>query len=973
MNFVNAIIEELKRSISGEVKADAITCQVYSVDASIYEITPLAVVIPKTVEDIVATVKIAKKHGISIIPRGAATGITGGCLGSGIIIDISRHLTSIVEINLDQKYALCEPGVVQDQLNTVLMPDGYRLGPDTSTGDRATLGGMLANNSAGARSLIYGKMVDHIEEVTMVLGSGEICTFGQLSPEEIAKKTLQNNAEGEIYKKIIILREKYRDEILKKFPHIPRRVSGYNLDTLIETENLNLAKVICGSEGTLGLITSLKVRISKRPTLTGACLLFFDNLIEALQQIEKILEFHPIAAEMIDKHIIEAGVKAPSVRGNPILSLINDDSKAPHNRRPEAIFIIEFDGETKEGLNEKLTRFHTAMKLQKIGYTGHIINDAQEVESIWALRKAGLGLLLSKRTYNRAIAFIEDVSVAPENLAKFMGKFQACLKSHGKDAGIYGHVGSGCMHIRPYIDLRDPKEITTMKSMMEEVTDILLECKGSLSGEHGDGLIRSWLNEKLFGKKLYQAFIDLKEAFDPQNIMNPNKIVKGPDVSENLRLSPTTKEHHIETFLDFNREGGFNLAVDLCNGNGACRKPSKLMCPSFQATGDEIHTTRARAQALRGIIHGKLKSDEFTGEGLYNVLDLCIECKGCKTECPSQVDMAKMKSEFLFHYYKKHGHPLRNYLFAHIGFINTLFSPIATIFNALNKLSVTKACLNYLGITSLRPSPELASKRFSKTVSAFPDSENEKQKVVLFNDTYTEFNEPHIGVAAHKVLSALGYGVIIPPWRCCGRPLISKGMLDKAQNNAIKLIKELLPYAEQGHSIIILEPSCLSALKDDYYGLLNQLGDPIRTTYETVSSKCLSLEEFLSHHIINEKLPLNLFSHEEQQILFHGHCHQKALTGTAIMQKVLQALPRTDIKEIPSGCCGLAGSFGYEKEHYDISMKIANLTLVPFIKKQKDSPELVANGFSCRAQINHGSGKKALHIAEIIARKIASH
>ncbi len=910
--------EDLKESIEGHVHFDSLTKKIYSVDASIFEMEPVGIIIPKNRQDIIAAVKIAKKHNVPIIPRGAATGITGGCIGKGLIIDTSTHLQNILEINYDEEYAICEPGVVQDRLNEALDSRGYRLGPDTSTGNRATLGGMVANNSAGGRSLRYGKMVDHVEAVEIILASGEACEFSAGTKNPLVDEVTR-------------IRDSYRTEIEKRFPKIPRRVSGYNLDELIKPEPLNLAKLIVGSEGTLGIITKIKVKISKKPLLTGQCLLFFEDMIAGMKQVPEILTHSPLSLEMIDDKIINLGRESPTMRGK--LDWLPQDSKL--------IFVVEFDAPTLDALQEKLRRLESKNTLS--------LTDPATLQNVRSLRKAGLGLLMSKRSYNNAIAFLEDISVSPEQLAPFMEKFRSYLQEKGKDAGIYGHAGSGCMHIRPYLDLRQPEEIALIKQMMLDISTLLLEHGGALSGEHGDGFIRSWLNKKMFGDKLYQAFVEVKNAFDPERRMNPGKIVEATFPQEELRITPQTKTVPLETFLDFSKEGGFPLAVDMCNGNGLCRKMENTMCPSFQATQEEFHGTRARAQSLRAFIHGKLPTQKMDSHALYEVLDLCLSCKGCKTECPSQVDMAKMKAEFLHHYYKSHGAKWRDKLFAHIGDLYSIGSISPTLFNFFSKKTAV-----FLEITSDRPLPALASERFTSWFRNYSQP-NSNKSVVLFSDTFTEFTQPQIGKAAVKVLTTLGYHVIVPDWHCCGRPMISKGFLPQARKKAQKLIETLLPYAVQNIPIVGLEPSCLLTIKDDYPDLAKH------PNMSQLIRACTTFDEFLSTHT----LPLKALS--PQEVLVHGHCHQKSLVGMQPTLDVLHAISGITPREIPSGCCGMAGSFGYEKEHADISKQIGELKLLPAVRAASPGSPIIASGTSCRSQIADFTPKEAIHLAEFIA------
>lgn len=942
---MNSFCAEFKRSIEGEVYCDPITREVYSVDASIYEVVPEVIIIPKNNQDILNTIKLAKKYSLPITPRGAATGITGGCLGKGIILDTSKHLNRILEINYDEEYAICEPGVIQDQLNEVLALKDYRLGPDTSTGNRATLGGMLANNAAGARSLFYGKMVDHILEVDIALENGQIITLGNQHSEENASN---------LYLKIFQIKEKYKNEIENKFPRIPRRVSGYNLDELVK--DFNLAKLIAGSEGTLGVITKMKIQICKKPKQIGLCLLFFKNMIDGLNYIDEILKYSPLSVEMIDDNIIEMGKHSPSMQGK--LSWLQGN--------PKMILAIEFQSETTEELKEKIRIFQTSMADQHIGYSQNFLLEKEDMNNVWEIRKAGLGLLLSKRSYSRAIAFIEDVSVSPKNLATFMEDFMKLLKNHNKEAGIYGHVGSGCMHIRPYIDLRDEKEIQLIEEIMKEVTDLLIKYGGSLSGEHGDGYVRSWLNKKLFGDKLYQAFKEIKEAFDPHNLMNPNKIVEGLPLIHDLRMDPSVVQNKLDTFLDFSKEGGFELSVDLCNGNGQCRKPEKLMCPSFQATKDEYDTTRARAQVLRAIINGKLPKEEFKGKNIQNILKLCLECKGCKTECPSQIDMAKIKSELLYQHQKENGTSIRAKIFSHIGIINKWLSPFAKIVNLFLRGRFNKLVMSFFRISAKRGLPSLASETFSTWLKKNKSKNSSNANiVVLFNDTFTEYNFPEIGIAAYKTLEHLGYTVVVPEWNCCGRPMISKGLLEQAQKACKKNMTILSSFARRNLPIIVLEPSCLSAFTDDYLSFFKDDNKELKETVNDVSRACISFEKFILNHYKKHGLNNLNFNEFTDPIVVHRHCHQKALETENPTMELLKLL-NIKAEEIPSGCCGVAGSFGYEKEHYEISMKIGELHLFPFIKKQSKDVVIVANGTSCRGQILHGTERKAFHIAEIM-------
>lgn len=932
---------ELKAVIQGEVRFDEISRQVYSVDASIYEIEPLGIILPKSKDDLIKAVNVARRYGIPVIPRGAATGITGGCLGKGLVIDTSKYLNRILHIDYKKQTATCEPGVIQDVLNAALSEQGYRLGPDTSTGNRATIGGMLANNAAGARSLRYGKMVDHVHSVEILLSSGELMHLSTIDEQTF------NSSKERVYQAIRQIRTRYGEDIETHFPKIPRRVSGYNLDEIVKPFPLNLSKLVAGSEGTLGICTEITMHISKKPQKSALSLLYFDDLTYAMEQIPFLLTYCPLSLELIDQHIIQAARQAASFK-------TADTSWLPQNA--QIIVFAEFDAANMTELREKIEKFQTDFTKSKIRANIHTLLDSKQMQGVWELRKAGLGLLLSKRSYSRAIAFIEDIAVPPKNLPRFMLKLTSYLKSQNKEAGIYGHVGAGCIHVRPYIDLRNAQDLHLMEKIIKDVSTIVLEEGGAMSGEHGDGLVRSWLNEKMFGESIIHAFEELKIAFDPTLTMNPGKIVFPSPFLENLRLNPQTQTTQFETFFDFSKQGGFELAVDLCNGNGRCRKGEGIMCPSFQATQDEYDSTRARAQALRTLIHQKLKPTDLANEGIRDILDLCLECKGCKTECPSEIDMAKMKAETSYHYHKKHGLSLRSRAFGMIGELNQTLFHFNKLFNLIIETKWFKSLQSWLGIAPQRTLPRLNNQRFSSWFAQYTQPKNFKKQVVLFNDTFTEFNALQIGQSAIKVLNALGYFVILPEWKCCGRPAISKGMLEQAQSKANLLIEQLYSYAQQELPIIGLEPSCILTIKDDFADLTRN------PKMELIAKSCQSFDEFIAHNL--EHFPP---SKGQGLVKVHVHCHQKALIGVQPTLKILKNLPEYEIELIQDGCCGMAGSFGYEKEHYDLSMKIGNLHLFPAIQQSADHQIVIANGISCRTQIIQGTQKHPLHLAEFLA------
>ncbi|MFA6915289.1 MAG: FAD-linked oxidase C-terminal domain-containing protein [Parachlamydiales bacterium] len=922
----------LNNTLQGEVRFDDISRTIYSSDASIYELRPLGVVIPKNAEDIRKTILAAAEENIPLIPRGAATGITGGCLGSGIIIDCSKYLNSILHIDPEKQTALCEPGVIQDTLNEAVSPYGLRLGPDTSTGNRATIGGMFANNAAGARSLRYSYMANHVLATELLLSNGETLSFDNVSIEEWNKLCQGSDTKASLYATCKQLREQLSSEINLRFTPMPRRVSGYNFPSLLHPDNFNLCQLLAGSEGTLGITTQITVKLSPKPENQKLCLISFDSLENAFEEVTSLLELKPLALELIDKDIITAGKSSPALQSE--LSWLVEI--------PAALLVLEFDGPTSSEMVRQ-----TAAKFPSRSL---IIEDIATMKSVWNLRKAGLGLLMSKRSYARAIAFLEDVSVPPQELAPFMRSFLALLGSADKRAGIYGHAGAGCMHIRPYMDLRSSEDRRTIESLMLATTQLLLKHHGSLSGEHGDGLIRSWLNEALYGKKIYQGFRTLKNAFDPHHLMNPNKIVDGPPLFQNIRKSPIKTP---STFLDFSKEGGFDLSVDMCNGNGLCRKKEGTMCPSFQATGDEKDSTRARAVMLHSMISNPQNDKDIGSQEVHDILDLCLSCKGCKTECPSQVDMAKLKAEAQHHYRQKHGLDLRSKLIGHLGYYFSWGSVFSSLANNFNKSSFGKYCLSLLGFSKSRSLPALAAQTFDSWIQKNHQASNQPS-ILLFNDTFTNFNNPEIGIAAYKLLTSLGYNVIVPPWKCCGRTTLSKGMLPEARKYAEALLNSLQNYPYL--PLVFLEPSCWSAFKDDYKSLL-----PL-----AISNPIFLLEEFLLEPNTLKTLQKASKLIKRHDVAIHVHCHQKSLSGVGAAHTLLNLIPGITAKIIPTGCCGMAGAFGYESEHYEISQWIGELVLLPTIRKMPDCTYIISNGTSCRAQIVEGTKRPALHLAEYL-------
>jgi len=937
------LYEALKKRISGEVRFDKVSRLLYSTDASIYEIEPLGVVLPRTHEDVFAVMEITRDFNVPVLPRGAGTSLAGQTVGEAVVMDMSKYLNRVLEVNTEERWALVEPGTVQEQLNLHLKPMGFLFGPDTSTANRATLGGMMGNNSAGSHSIVYGKTIDHVLETHVVLASGEGREFRDMPPN-VATETI--GIEGRIAEIVAA----NRAEIDRRFPTIQRRVSGYNLDEFVRSGKFNLSKLIVGSEGTLAAVHQAKVKIEPRPAATALCVVHFKDIVESIRATDFILPFQPSAIELVDDLILN--LARGSLELSRQMDFIDGD--------PGAILLVEFYGESEADCRSRIEGLEAVLKREKLGYAYVRSFEAAEQTRIWKLRKAGLGLLLGMKGERKPIAFVEDCAVDPSKLSEFFVRFREVIHKYDTTAGYYGHASVGCLHIRPLINTKNRREIQVMKDMTTEIADLVIEFGGGMSGEHGDGLARSHLNEKLFGHQIYKAFQDVKLAFDPHGRMNPGKIVNAPPMTENLRYGEKYSTIFLNTHYDFSREGGLATAVELCNGAGVCRKKNEgTMCPSYMVTLEDEHSTRGRANYMREILSGKVDPEEFTGKALHDVLDLCLECKGCKAECPSNVDMAKLKYEFLAHYNEANGTPLRSRIFARIHSLSKMASLWPSLSNSVMTLPIVRRALDrYLLIDARRKLPPIADQTFESWFNKRPrpNQQIHAGKVVLFHDTFVDFNYPDIGKAATRLLEAAGYEVALAERQCCGRPMISKGLPEEARANAVFNVGRLLPFVQQGYSVVGCEPSCILTFRDEYPDLLK--GHAVGA----VAQATFLLEEF----IVREKKEgrWNLaFKRQNAKALIHGHCHEKALIGSRFLKEAI-SLAYT-VEEIDSGCCGMAGSFGFEKEHYDVSMAIGRRRLIPAVERQPDAI-VVAPGVSCRQQVEHATGRKALHPAEAL-------
>jgi FAD/FMN-containing dehydrogenase/Fe-S oxidoreductase len=954
---INSDLErELRAVVEGEVRFDDYSRLLYSTDASMYQVEPIGVVMPRTADDVRAVLALANRYNVPVLPRGGGTSLAGQAVNHAVVLDFSKFMNRVLEVNEEELWCRVQPGLVQDELNGHVRPLGLLFGPDTSTSNRATIGGMCGNNSAGSHSIAYGKTLDHVLELRCLLADGAEVVLRDLTPAELEARCRGNGLEGQVYREVRRIVGQHADEIRARYPTIMRRVSGYNLDELVKPAPFGLHRLAVGSEGTLVVVVEMKMRLVVRPPHTALDVVHYRTLEEALESSSDILTTDPYAVELTDKMILD--LARANIEQRQRMGFVQGD--------PAAIMIVEYAGESEAEVRAKVEAFEALRARKGIGYHGHRAFEPAEQQSIWKLRKSGLGLLLGMKGDKKPIAFVEDTAVEPAKLPAFIARFREILGRHDAAAGYYGHCSVGCLHIRPLINLKDAAEIRKMQRIAEEITALVLEFGGALSGEHGDGRARSPFNEALYGPLLYDAFRQVKRAFDPKGLLNPGNIVDAPPMTEHLRYGAGYKTWEPATLLDFSAQGGFAAAVEMCNGIGVCRKKLEgTMCPSYMATLDEEHSTRGRANALRAVLSGRAPAADFTGRRLYEVLDLCLECKACKAECPANVDMAKLKYEFLAHYYRQHGLPLRNRIFGHIHRLARFGSALAPLSNRLARSAPHRWLLERLaGIDGRRPLPAFARVSFERWFARHrPEGGGERGTVALFHDTFNTYQTPDVAIAATRFLEAAGYRVVLPERRCCGRPMISKGMLTEARDLAAWNVSRLVGLARQGWPIVGLEPSCLLTLRDEYVDLLRS------EDARAVAGKSVLLEEFLRAEFAAGRKPA-FAPAAGRAALLHGHCHQKALVGTGPTVAVLEAAGY-QVSEVDAGCCGMAGSFGFEAEHYDLSLQIANRRLVPAVKAAGPDVAICAPGISCRQQIEHTTGRTPRHPAQLLWEALA--
>ena len=956
----NELEFDLKKVVRGEVRFDDYSRILYSTDASIYQMKPIGVVIPRDRDDVIAALDAARRHQAPVLPRGGGTSLAGQAVGRAVIFDFSKHMNRVLEVNPEERRVRVQPGVILDELNEQLRPHGLLFPPDPASASRSSIGGMIGNNSSGARSIVYGKTADYLHSLRLALSGGEEIQTRALSPEALGEKRKGQSRESRLYGELLRLGAENQEEIGRRFPKILRRVGGYNLDACLDTRSINLSRLIAGSEGTLGVVTEAEIDLVDRPRSAVLMVAHFRELAEALEATQVILETGPSAVELIDKMVLD--MTRGTQEYHRRMTFVDGD--------PAALLVVEYAGEHPDELAARLDQAEQKLRRAGLGYKFLKALDAASQANIWKVRKAGQGLLIGMVGDRKPITFVEDTAVSPEKLPAYVARFREIVKEHDTTAAFYAHASVGCLHIRPLIDLKQPSEVRKMRSLAEAVSGLVLEFGGALSGEHGDGLLRSPFNQKMFGPQLYEAFRQVKRVFDPEGLMNPGKIVDAAPMTENLRITPAPPVEVGQTRFDYSRQGGFARAVQMCSGVGACRQRTEgTMCPSYRVTGEEEHSTRGRAVLLQAALDGRLPAEELSSPRMFEALDLCLECKGCKGECPANVDMAKLKYEFLARYYQRYPVPLRVRLFGEVAKLNEKASRFAPAYNwAIGNRLVRRAMERMAGIDRRRPLPALARQRFSRWFAERKGAGGKgRPEVGLFVDTFTEFHYPEVGKAATRVLEAFGYQVRRLETVCCGRPLISKGLLDRAVENARANLRVLGEATGQGMPVIGLEPSCLLTFRDEYPDLV------AGPQAQRIAQNAFLLEEFLDpgrqHQHPNPALD---FQPLRQQGLFHGHCHLKALVGSEPSLRLLRSIPGFEVKEVDSGCCGMAGSFGFEKEHYDFSMAVAETKLLPAVRALPQDAMVVAAGVSCRQQILHATSRQPLHPAEVCERALGS-
>ncbi len=963
------LLTALNDRLEGTILNDKLTKTLYATDASVYRKTPLAVAFPKTKKDLIEIISFANQHGVGIIPRTAGTSLAGQCVGDGIVVDVSKYFTKIISLDKENKSIVVEPGVIRDDLNRYLKPYGLFFGPNTSTSNRCMIGGMVGNNSSGTTSIQYGVTRDKVIAIDAILADGSQATFKELTINEFKEKQELKNLEGKIYQSLYnelndkLVQRNIRENFPK--PTIHRRSTGYAIDELIESnifkenqENINICDLLSGSEGTLAVSTQITLQLDTLPPQESLMIAtHYQSIEDCLNDVAPVMKHNLFTCEMMDKTILDCTINNKEQLKNRFF--ISGD--------PEAILMLELRATTKNDLERQKNELLATIENSGLSYA-HPILKGNEINQALELRKAGLGLLGNIVGDKKAVACIEDTAVALEDLAPYIAEFSQLMKKHQQDAVYYAHAGAGELHLRPILDLKKSHDVKLFKEITDDVAKLVKKYKGSMSGEHGDGIVRAQYIPFMIGEENYQILKRIKRVFDPNGILNPGKIVDAYAMDESLRYVPDRKEPQIETLLDFSDSLGILRAAEKCNGSGDCRRSPEAggtMCPSYRATKNEKDTTRGRANTLREFLTNSEEINKFNHKELKEVFDLCLSCKGCASECPSNVDVAALKAEFQYQYQKEQGISLRTKLFAYNNKLNELGSiaPKLTNFFFTNKLTST-LLKKSMGVAKERELPTINRVSLQKWCKKSLNGHQPKKPiktVYFFIDEFTNHLDAPIGIDAIKVLTNLGYYVKTIKHYESGRTFISKGLLKEAQNVANKNISIFKDIISNETPLLGLEPSAILTFRDEYIRLAND-----KETAQKIANNTYIIDEFIASEIKNNIIKDTQFSNDKKIIKLHGHCHQKALSSVHPSFSILNLPKNYTVTIIPSGCCGMAGSFGYEKEHYDVSMKIGEQTLFPAIRKAPNETIIAATGTSCRHQIKDGTTRIAKHPITIL-------
>jgi FAD/FMN-containing dehydrogenase/Fe-S oxidoreductase len=942
-----ALGARLAREVDAEILFDAASRGRYSTDASIYQVIPVGVVIPRTVEAAIAAMQIAAEEGVAILPRGAGTSQCGQTVGEALVIDDSKYLNRALEIDADARRAVVEPGKVLDTLNAELRPLGLWYPIDVSTSAQATLGGMAGNNSCGSRSLAYGNMVDRVAAIDAWLPSGVRGRFGR-------EADIRDPAIAGLARKAQALYERERGEIAARYPKVARNVAGYNLNRLAP-ENFNLAKLLVGSEGTLAWFETIHLELAELPKHKALGVAHFPRFYDAMEAAQHIVKLGPCAVELVDRTMLELALSNPAFAPT-IRKFVRGE--------PDAVLLVEFAGAERDPQVAGVKRL--AQLMGDLGFADAVVEvlDAGQQKSLWDVRKAGLNIMMSMKGDGKPVSFIEDCAVPLEHLAEYTTHLTEVFRKHGTEGTWYAHASVGCLHVRPVLNMKGDGAMR-MRAIAEEAAELVRRYKGAYSGEHGDGLVRSEWIAPFFGPRLTASLAEIKSWFDPKGLMNPGKIVNPSrqDDKALFRYGPQYRQPAPRTTLDWSAWGGFAGAVEMCNNNGHCRKfDAGTMCPSYRATGAERDLTRGRANTLRLALSGQLGADDVAEEAVRDALDLCVSCKGCKRECPTGVDMARMKIEFLSHYKRRHGFTVRDKLIGHMPRYAAWAARLQPLASIALKMPGAGAVLEALGFDRRRPLPKWH--RAWTRRRAAPGAGGGRRDIVLFADTFNNYLEPENLAAAQAVLEATGHCVIVPRGGarplCCGRTYLASGMLAQAREEARRTMHFLRPHLEAGTPIVGLEPSCLFTFRDEYAALFP--GDRLAARL----ARATLADEYLAREIREQRIVAPWKEGRAPTLRVHGHCHQKAFDTFDATLQLLSMIPGADVSAIESSCCGMAGAFGHEKGHYEVSMKMAELALLPAVRSAPDAT-IVAAGTSCRQQIAHGTGRVARHPLSVLA------